>query len=135
MGGAISQSTQDLLDNAAKPLSQTYQRRPSIATPTSLTTLLEVDETEQTDPSNTLAAQSPPTPTSTEPTSTPSLTTHHSPLTTSLMTAFQPPLQHANIGRPVLVTRTRQTQQFDTTKINKASLLKAAKALKQNEAK
>jgi len=129
MGGAISQTTQDLLDNAANPPSQTYQRRPSIATPTSLTTLLEVDETEQNDPSNFLAAPSP-TPTSTEPTSTPT-TTHHPPLTTSLMTTFQPPLQHTNIGRPVLVTRTRQTQHFDTTKINKASLLKAAKALNQ----
>jgi hypothetical protein len=149
MGGAISQTTQELLNDAASTTTniapQFYRRSPSVAKETSLSTLPEVDENEENNfnvspiPSPpSLTAISTPTATATTlPTTiTTSLKTSSASLTTSLttssttsLTTFQPPYEYENFGRPVLVTRERETKQLDTTKIDKISLHKAAKEL------
>ena len=119
--GALSSYTLGILDEAASvgTPQQPLERRQSMATVTSLKTLPEMEEDEEDDESSVSAATGAATGAATS--------NLHSP--SPLRPSFSP-LNRQDSGRPVLVTRERDTVQLDTTKVNTASLRKAEKDLK-----
>ena len=117
MGAAISPQTLDLLDDAAgtTPTSVPLERRQSIALATTLETLPEVDEeNDDISVSSPLLQHSYTTTTTTA--------TPHNTLST--------PSPYLETGRPVLVTRQRETVQYDATHVDPATLREAEQKLK-----